>query len=161
MTRKTTDIDWWAVTQAAQGLGITTRRLVALHDPDAAITWALRMRSEHTGPAALSYYELAVMPGHRDAKVTAAASLDYAELLRAVETLHAAVKVKAAEEKRAAEEAAAAVKAAAEEKAAAAKAAREKAAAEAASEESAVPDNAEDLADDVDSEAVGVSADDV
>jgi hypothetical protein len=110
--------DWWAVTQAAQGLGINTRRLVALHDAETAITWALRMSREHSGIAALSYFELAVMLGHRDAKVTAGASLEWNELLRAVEKLQAAVKVKADEERRAADEAAAAAKAAAEKEAA-------------------------------------------
>jgi hypothetical protein len=118
MTTKTTTPDWWAVTQAAQGLGIQTRRLVALHDADAAITWALRMSREHTGVASLSYYELAVMLGHHDAKVTAGASLEWHEMLQAVQTLAAAVKAKAAEEKAAAE------KAAAEEAEKAAKAAK-------------------------------------
>jgi hypothetical protein len=111
--------DWWAVTQAAQGLGINTRRLVALHDADAAITWALRMSREHSGVAALSYYELAVMLGHRDPKVTASASLDWNELLRAVEKLDGAVKLKAAEEKAAAEKATIEQKEAAAKKAAA------------------------------------------
>jgi hypothetical protein len=106
MSEKTT-IDWWPVTQAAQGLGVNTRRLVALHDTDQAITWCLQMSREHVGVAALSYYELAVMLGHHDGKVTAAASLDWAELLKAVETVAAAVKVKIQEEKEAAEKAAA------------------------------------------------------
>jgi hypothetical protein len=128
MTNNNTAPDWWAVTQAAQGLGVNTRRLVALHDTDAVITWALRMSREHTGVAALSYYELAVLAGHRDAKVTASARLDWNELLRSVEKLAGAVKAKAAEEKAAAEKVAA-------EKAAAKKAAAEKAAADKAASE--------------------------
>ena len=137
MTNSTTP-DWWAVTQAAQGLGINTRRLVALHDADAAITWALRMNREHSGVAALFYCELAVMLGHRDPNVTANASLEWNELLQAVGELAAAVDVKAAEEKAAVEKAAAEAKAAAEKKAAAKKAAAEKEAAETASNEPAV-----------------------
>lgn len=105
--RKNTAPDWWAVTQAAQGLGINTRRLVALHDGDAAITWALRMNREHSGVAALSYLELAVMLGHSDPKVTVGASHEWNELLRAVEKLAAAVRIKAAEEKAVVEKAAA------------------------------------------------------
>jgi hypothetical protein len=93
-TDTTESIDWWAVTQAAQGLGSNTRRLVALHDVDRAITWVLQMSLEHNGARSLSYYELAVMLGHHDAKVTTAASRDWNELLRQVERLRAAVKVK-------------------------------------------------------------------
>jgi hypothetical protein len=99
MSTTTTDtaesIDWWEVMQAAQGLGINTRRLIALHDVDGAIAWALQMSREHNGARSLSYYELAVMLGHRDAKVTTAAGRDWNELLRQVEQLRAAVKVKA------------------------------------------------------------------
>jgi hypothetical protein len=125
----TTEPDWWAVNQAAQGLGINTRRLVALHDVDAAITWCLQMRSQHSGTAKLSYYELAVMLGYRDENVTAGASLEWDELLRSVEAIAGPVKAKAAEEKRLADEAAAAARAAAEQEAA------EKATREAAEDE--------------------------
>jgi len=111
MSTKTTEPDWQAATQAAQALGINTRRLVALHDTDAAITWTLQMSREHTGVAALSYYELAVMLGHQDGKVTAGATLAWHELLQAVGKLQATVKAKAAEEKATADEAAARKKA--------------------------------------------------
>jgi hypothetical protein len=103
-------IDWEAAEQVADRLGMNTRRLVSLGDPDAAIEWALRMSREYTGIAALSYYELAVILGHREPKVTAGATLEWRELLRSVETLAATVK-----EKVAAEQAAAAERAAAEE----------------------------------------------
>src|SRR5512132_2053868 len=105
MSTKTTEIDWWAVTQAAQGLGINTRRLVALHDVDRAITWALQMSREHNGVASLSYYELATMLGYRDAKVTTRADHDWNALLREAEQLRAAVKVKADAEQAEAEKA--------------------------------------------------------
>jgi hypothetical protein len=123
-------IDWWAVTQAAQGLGINTRRLVALHDTDRAITWALQMSREHSGVASLSYYELAVMLGHRDTKVAAGASLDWNELLKAVEKVSGSVRAKVEEEKAATE----AARKAAEEKAAAEREEAEKRAAEEAPE---------------------------
>jgi hypothetical protein len=149
MTTKTqtkAQIDWWAVTQAAAGLGINTRRLVALREPDQAIEWALRMSREHGGVASLSYYELAVMLGYQDPKVTAGASLAWNELLLAVEKLQAAVKEKIADENAAAEKAA--EKKAAEEKAAREKAAKTKTVREAAGAarkqkaEKAVPDAA-------------------
>jgi hypothetical protein len=118
MSTKTTEVDWWAVTQAAQGLGINTRRLVALRDADRAITWALQMSREHNGAASLSYYELATMLGHRDAKVTTRADHDWNALLREAEQLRAAVKVKVDAERAEAEKAKAqAEKAAAAEKA--------------------------------------------
>lgn len=129
-------IDWWAVTQAAQGLGVNTRRLVALHDTDRAIIWALQMSREHTGVASVSYYELAVMLGHRDTKVAAGASLDWNELLKAVEKVAGSVRAKVEEEKAAADAArkAAEEKAAAEREEAEKKAAAEEAAAEEARE---------------------------
>jgi hypothetical protein len=133
MSTKTTDIDWWAVTQAAQGLGINTRRLVAQHDADQAITWALQMSREHGGVASLSYYELAVMLGHRDGKVTAGASLEWNELLKAAEKVVGSVRAKVEEEKVAAE----AARMAAEEKAAAERAEAEKKAQEEAAAENA------------------------
>jgi hypothetical protein len=140
------ETDWWAVAQAAQGLGINTRRLVALRDTDAAIDWCLQMRREHgllgqvDGVASLSYYEIAVMLGHRDKKLTETARLDWSNLLGEVEALAGAVKIKVAEEKRAAEEAAAAAQAAAEKEAA------EREAAERAEEEQGV-DELEEFAD--------------
>jgi hypothetical protein len=136
MTNKTSSPDWWAASQVAQTLGSATRRLVALQDTDATIDWALRMSREHSGAAALSYFELAVLCGHSDPKVTAGARLEWNDLLRAVEKLQAAVKVKAAGEKAAAEQATAekaAIERAAAEKVEAAKAAAAKA-------EEAVPD---------------------
>jgi hypothetical protein len=113
----TLEPDWFAVTQAAQALGSGTRRLVALHDTETAIAWCLQMSREHSGVTALSYYELAVMLGHRDKKTRERAALEWNSLLREVEALAGAVKVKADEEKRAAEEEAAAAAKLAHEKA--------------------------------------------
>src|SRR5262249_41482757 len=96
-------VDWWAVTQAAQLLGANTRRLVALQDTDEAIRWCLDMSRSHSGVASLSYFEVAVMLGHRDRKGTAGARLEWNDLLLAVEKLQAAVAVKADAEKKAAE----------------------------------------------------------
>jgi hypothetical protein len=98
--------DWWAVTQAAQGLGINTRRLVALRNTDEAREWALQMSREQQGVISLSYYELAAMLGHREPEIEAAAGRDWNELLRAAEKLAAAVKVKVQEEAAAAKTAA-------------------------------------------------------
>jgi hypothetical protein len=136
----TLEPDWFAVTQAAQALGSGTRRLVASHDTDGAIAWCLQMSREHSGVTSLSYYELAVMLGHRDKKTRERAALEWNSLLREVEALAGAVKAKAAEEKAAEEKRIAEEKRAAEE--AAAKAAAEKEAAEEATE-----DTFEDVAD--------------
>ncbi len=137
---KNTAPDWWAVTQAAQGLGINTRRLVATQDGDRALEWALRMSHEHSGVTALSYFELAVMLGHRDPKVTAGARLEWSDLLRAVEKLAGTIKVKAAAEKAAADKAAAEAKAAAEKTAAEEKAAEAPSNTPPVKEKEAVPD---------------------
>jgi hypothetical protein len=82
--------DWAAAEEVAARVGANTRRLIALRDP-AAIAWVLQVSREHTGVASLTYYELAVMLGHRGAKVTAAAYLDWNGLLREVGELQAAV----------------------------------------------------------------------
>jgi hypothetical protein len=103
-----TKIDWEAADQAAQSLGLITRQHVADRDPEVAIAWALQMSREHAGITSLSFYELAVMLGHRDPKVVAGAPLEWRQLLRSVEEIAATVKVKIAEaEKTAASDAAA------------------------------------------------------
>ena len=148
MTTDTTDIDWEACWSLATQLGARTRTMIVERDYEGAREWALQMASAHgqagaaNGTRAISYFELAVLLGHREPEIEAAASLDWNELLPAVEKLAGAVKVKAAEEK-AAE---AAAKRAAEE--AARKAAEEEEAArKAAEEEEEIVDAAEEVSD--------------
>jgi hypothetical protein len=106
VTTATDTIDWAAVEQVATRLGINTRRLVLLGDPDAAIAWALQMSREWRGLAALSYYELAVMLGYREQEAATGATLEWRELIRSVETIAATVKMKIDAEQAAAKEAA-------------------------------------------------------
>lgn len=122
--------DWWQAAQVAQGLGVGTRRLVALHETEQAIDWCLSMAHQNIGVSALSYYELATLLGWRGPDGAAGATLEWAELLQSVTKLQAAVKVKADEERKAAEEKRAAAEAAVVARAAAEREAAEKAAAE-------------------------------
>jgi hypothetical protein len=105
MSTKTTEIDWWAVTPVRPGARHQHAPARRLHDAERAITWALQMSREHNGVASLSYYELAAMLGHRDAKVTTRAHHDWNALLREAEQLRAAVKVKVSAEQAEAEKA--------------------------------------------------------
>jgi hypothetical protein len=106
----TTTIDWPAADATAANLGLRTRQIVAERNAEAVKAWCLRMASEHGGGAnalrSLSYFELAVLTGHREPEVTAGATLEWRDLLRSVETLAATVQVKIDAEKAAAEEAA-------------------------------------------------------
>ena len=110
-------IDWNAAETVAERLGIRTRSLVAAGDADQAMGWALQMSHEHSGVAAVSYFELAVMLGYRDPE----ASLDdWSDLLQSVHKIAGVVKAKIADEEAAAKAAAkeAAEKEAAEKEAA-------------------------------------------
>jgi signal transduction histidine kinase len=146
-TTTTEAIDWEACWSLASRLGAHTRTLLVERDYDAARAWALQMAGAYgqaspaNGVRAVSYYELAVLLGHREPEIDAAASLDWNELLPAVEKLAAAVKVKAQDDKAAAE--AAARKAA--EKEAARKVEEE--AARKAAEEEAVEDETTEAKD--------------
>lgn len=61
MTTTTETIDWAGADEIAARLGARTRRLVADRDAEAVIEWARRMGREHSGPAANTYVELAVL----------------------------------------------------------------------------------------------------
>jgi hypothetical protein len=56
-------IDWKAADQVAARCGARTRALTSDRDLDELRPWALRMSREHSGPAAATYYELAVLVG--------------------------------------------------------------------------------------------------
>jgi hypothetical protein len=56
-------IDWAAVEAIAVRLGVHTRRLVASRDVDAIEAWARRLHQEHSGPASITYLELATLVG--------------------------------------------------------------------------------------------------
>jgi hypothetical protein len=61
-------INWKAAAIVAEKLGVHTRELVAAHDADAVVEWALRMaRDSATGsfnePRVASYLELVALMG--------------------------------------------------------------------------------------------------
>jgi hypothetical protein len=104
------EVDWNAADAVAAGLGLRTRQIVAERDPEAVQAWCRQMASAHAGGAnalrSMSYAELAVLAGHREAVVQSAAERQWRDLLQAVQQLAATVKVKADAETKAAEEAA-------------------------------------------------------
>jgi hypothetical protein len=122
MTTTETTIDWPAAAGIAERLGVHTRRLVAERNVETTRDWCLRMARENTGEGtalrSISYYELAVLLGHRGPTVDDLAGRDWSDLLLATQELSASVRTKAAEE-------AARAKAEAEAKAAEAEAAKE------------------------------------
>lgn len=96
------EVDWATADAVAAGLGLMTRKVVAEGDAEAAQRWCLMMTRTHTGEGnalrSLSYFELAVVLGHREPKIDAAAGLKWGELVVATQRLAAAVKAKAAED---------------------------------------------------------------
>jgi len=111
-------VDWDAAAAVAAGLGRRTLLLVAERDADATREWCLQMRTANTGEGnalrSMSYFELAVLTGHRTPAARTSGDRKWRELLEAVQQLAATVKTKADMEAKAAEEAAAAEKAAEE-----------------------------------------------
>jgi hypothetical protein len=120
MTATTTEttIDWEKCWQLATQLGAHTRALIVEHDYEGAREWALQMISQQgdgspvNSQRALSYFELAVLLGHRANEVQEEARLDWDALLVKASTLQRSVQEKVDAEKAAAEKAKAVAKAA-------------------------------------------------
>lgn len=121
MTATTTEttIDWEKCWQLATQLGAHTRALIVEHDYEGAREWALQMISQQgdgspvNSQRALSYFELAILLGHRANEVQEDARLDWDSLLAKVSTLQRSVQEKVDAEKAAADKAKAEAKAAA------------------------------------------------
>jgi hypothetical protein len=98
-------IDWEACWSLATQLGARTRMLIVERDYEGAREWALQMASAHSnaspanGTRAISYFELAVLLGHRANEIQEDARLDWDALLAKVSALQRSVKEKADAEK--------------------------------------------------------------
>jgi hypothetical protein len=108
VTTATETIDWEACWSLAAQLGARTRTLIVERDYEGAREWALQMASAHgsaspaNGARALSYFELAVLLGHRANEVREDARLDWEGLLAKASTLQRSVQQKVDAEKAAA-----------------------------------------------------------
>jgi hypothetical protein len=109
----TPEIDWQAAVKAAESLGARTRELVLkamfANNAEALKQWCLQQASAHVGDGnavrSLSYFELAVIAGHRPERLVAELRKPWVELLQEVEKLRAAVRVKVEAEAKAEAEA--------------------------------------------------------
>ena len=92
------EVDWEAAAKVAESLGARTRELVREGNAEALKAWCLQQASAHVGDAnavrSLSYFELAVVAGHRPARLVAELRKPWVELLREAEKLTAAIRVK-------------------------------------------------------------------
>jgi hypothetical protein len=65
----TPEVDWQAAANVAESLGAHTRELVLEGNAEALKEWCLQQASAHVGAGnavrSLSYFELAVIAGHR------------------------------------------------------------------------------------------------
>lgn len=94
----TETIDWDAAKAVTRRLGAHTRRLVAERDIEQAREWARMLSLQNIGVRSISYYELAVILGHRSPMIDDASRRDWRELVQATEDLAAAVRAKTADE---------------------------------------------------------------
>jgi hypothetical protein len=98
----TPEVDWQAAAKAAESLGARTRELVLegmfADNAEALEEWCLQQANAHVGAGnavrSLSYFELAVIAGHRPDGLVAELRKPWVELLREAEKLTAAVRVK-------------------------------------------------------------------
>jgi hypothetical protein len=94
----TPEVDWQAAANVAESLGAHTRELVLEGNAEALKEWCLQQASAHVGAGnavrSLSYFELAVIAGHRPDGLVAELRKPWVELLRDAEKLTAAVRVK-------------------------------------------------------------------
>jgi hypothetical protein len=96
------EVDWQAATKAAESLGARTRELVLegmfAGNAEALKEWCLQQANAHVGAGnavrSLSYFELAVVVGHRPDGLVAELRKPWVELLREAEKLTAAIRVK-------------------------------------------------------------------
>jgi hypothetical protein len=92
------EVDWHAAAKAAESLGARTRELVLegmfANNAEALKAWCLQQSSAHVGGGnavrSLSYFELAVIAGHRPNELVAELRKPWIELLREAEKLTAA-----------------------------------------------------------------------
>jgi hypothetical protein len=101
-TLTTVVVDWEAAEEIAERLGANTRRLVAGRHVEAAQEWSLRMARDNTETRdpqrSLSYFELAVVLGHREPAVKDGAGREWRELEQEVQRLAGAIRAKALDE---------------------------------------------------------------